>query len=153
MSTYTRKRCPACGSIIQNWHKDNEHWRTHIRPAVELCPMCNRHIRRSPNVEFIMLKNPKLFIAKYLFVDAIKSILFGVGFGGIAWCFLDKYGIGLELSTLFAIVALFILHCLSLKRAVENSITRTSSYEYCAVLREMGLITESQMKAACKGSR
>ena len=93
MSTYTRKRCPACNSVLGSWRKNNEYWRTHIGPAVEACPKCKRNIRCSSNVEFIMLKKPKLFIAQYLGIDAIKSALFGLGLGTLFWCFVGEYWI------------------------------------------------------------
>lgn len=147
MSTYTRKRCPICKSVLEHWRKNNEFWRTHIGIAVERCPMCKRNIRCGSNVEVIMLKHPNLFVAQYLAFDAIKSALFGAAFGLLFWGFVRRYGIGPEMSILFSIIILFVLHCLSLKRSIKDSISRTSSYEYCKTLREMGLINDDQLEA------
>ena len=140
MSTYTSKRCPRCGSVIEGWRKNNEYWRTHIGPAIEVCPKCKKYIRCSSNVEFIMLKKPKLFIAQYLGVDAIKSVLFGSVFGSLFWCFVRESAFGLVWPVLSAIIILFVLHCLALKKLIKDSINRTADPQYCEVLRKMGLI-------------
>lgn len=146
MSTYTKRRCPGCGYVVENWRKNNEYWRTHIGPAVEECPKCKRYLRCGSNEEFIMLKNPKWFITQYLLVDLIKSILYGGIIGSMLFFCID----GGELITwgiyaTVSIVIMFVLHCIALKRAIRNSLERTSSYEYRQILRNMWLISESQL--------
>jgi hypothetical protein len=143
MSTYTKKRCPGCGYVLENWHKDNEFWRTRIGPAAIPCPRCRRYLSCDSNVEFIMLKHPKLFIAQFLLIDLFKSAIFG-GLLGLLLCSLldlDVY----FLCSAISIVIFFVLHCVALKLEISRSLKRTSEYQYRDVLRRLGRLHISKL--------
>ena len=146
MSTYTRRRCPRCGYVLENWHKNNEFWRTHIGPAVEVCPRCRSYLTVDSNVEFIMLKHPKLFIAQYLCVDLIKSVIFGGLIGLLLCLWAESESTLVKYACIIVPIFIFlILHCLALKKSIDQSLERTSEYEYRNVLRCKGLINISKL--------
>ena len=141
MSTHVRRKCPYCKYVIKDWHINNEYWRTHIGVAVEKCPSCGKYVRCGNNVEVIMIKDQTAFIAKYLIVDLIKSVLYGVILGCLLSVFVCD-GNHKGIFSLVGIIVLFVLHYLALKQDIKDSNERTKNIEYCQILRKLNLISE-----------
>ena len=145
MSTYTRRKCPVCGYELEGWHKNNEYWRDKIGKPFEECPNCKRNIRNSQYKEFIMIDKPKLFIVFYVIVDLFKSLVFGGMLGFLIAGVVLKIDStpAIMFSAILGFVLLLILHCVSFKKAISESIERTSDLAYCEYLYNNGLISKN----------
>ena len=154
MSTYTKKKCPRCGFVLEDWHKNNEYWRDKIGAPYEECPKCKALLRNLENVEFVMLEHPKLYITLQLFLDLIKSVLLGLILMVLLINVLElEETIAIICTAVICVVLMFILHLLAFSKLVRESKKRTSNEEYLYFLHKQGLISKHKYEAEKRNTK